>query len=69
MCVKLLTNKEREEAGMEINEIATLCGSIGVPAVMCFVLLKYMNETMAEMKKAIEELRVAIVTLTERLNK
>lgn len=54
--------------------IASLISSIGFPIVMCLMMFKYMtelNESHKEetntLKDAINELKVAITTLTERL--
>lgn len=54
--------------------VASLISSIGFPIVMCLLMFKYttdLNETHKEetnaLKDAINELKVAITTLTERL--
>lgn len=56
------------------QSIASLISSIGFPIVMCLLMFKYttdLNETHREetnaLKDAINELKVAITTLTERL--
>lgn len=54
---------------MDVQAILTAVGSIGVPGVMCFMLFQYMREDSRQTRDAITELKVAIVTLTERLKK
>lgn len=52
---------------MEIETIISTIGSLGFPIVMCIILVKYMQEQMTEMREAINELKGAILVLTERL--
>lgn len=59
---------------MDINTVSTLIGSIGFPCVMCLLMFKYMNDEQEThrqesdtLKDAINELKVAITTLTERI--
>lgn len=59
---------------MDINEIFTLIGSVGFPIVACvymFVLMQKQSENhkteMTAMTSAINELKLAINTLVERL--
>ena len=52
---------------MEIETIISTIGSLGFPIVMCIILVKYMQEQMTEMREAINELKSAILVLTERL--
>lgn len=61
---------------MDITQISSLIGSLGFPIVMCVLLFSYMKEQNEQhqeetnaLKDAINELKVAITTLTERLNK
>lgn len=58
-----------------MNEITSLISSVGFPIVMCLMMFKYMNdetETHRQesdtLKDAINELKVAITTLTERIS-
>lgn len=60
---------------MDTNAISTLIGSVGFPIVMCLMLFWYMKEQLADhkeetnaLKDAINELKLAISTLTERLD-
>lgn len=57
-----------------LQTVATMVSGIGFPAVMAILLFEYMKEqTKAheseskDMREAINELKVAITTLTERL--
>ena len=59
---------------MDANAIITLVGTLGFPIVMCGALFWYMikqNEQHStesrEMRDAINELKLAIVELTDRL--
>lgn len=59
---------------MDANSIISLVGSLGFPVVMCGALFWYMikqNEQHStesrEMRDAINELKIAIVELTDRL--
>ena len=59
---------------MDANAIISLVGTLGFPIVMCGVLFWYMikqNEQHStesrEMRDAINELKLAIVELTDRL--
>lgn len=59
---------------MDANSIITLVGTLGFPIVMCGALFWYMikqNEQHStesrEMRDAINELKLAIVELTDRL--
>lgn len=59
---------------MDINTISTLIGSIGFPCVMCLMMFKYMQDEQSThkqesetLKDAINELKVAITALTERI--
>lgn len=61
---------------MDITQISSLIGSLGFPIVMCVLLFSYMKEQNEQhqeetnaLKDAINELKVAITTLTERFNK
>lgn len=61
---------------MDTNAISTLIGSVGFPIVMCLMLFWYMREQLNDhkeetnaLKDAINELKIAITTLTERLDK
>lgn len=56
--------------------LSTLISSIGFPIVMCLLMFKYttdLNEAhkqeTSSLKDAINELKIAITTLTERLGK
>lgn len=60
---------------MDINGIAQLIGSIGFPIVACGALFWMLNrqtemhkEEMNAMKSAIEDLKIAIVQLTNSIN-
>ncbi len=60
---------------MDINGITQLIGSIGFPIVACGALFWMLNrqneihrEESAEMKEAIEQLKVAILQLTNSIN-
>lgn len=59
---------------MDVNSIISLVGTLGFPIVMCGALFWYMikqNDQHSieshEMRDAINELRIAIVELTDRL--
>ena len=59
---------------MDVNAIISLVGTLGFPIVMCGALFWYMikqNEQHStesrEMRDAINELKLAIVELTDRL--
>lgn len=59
---------------MDVNTISTLIGSIGFPCVMCLMMFKYMQDEQnthkqesETLKDAINELKVAITALTERI--
>lgn len=61
---------------MDIQNATTLIGSLGFPIVMCLMLFWYMKEQLEDHKQetdalrdAINELKLAITTLTERLDK
>lgn len=61
---------------MDVTQISSLIGSLGFPIVMCILLFSYMKEQNEQhqeetnaLKDAINELKVAITTLTERLDK
>lgn len=61
---------------MDIQNVTTLIGSLGFPIVMCLMLFWYMKEQLEDhkqetnaLKDAISELKLAITTLTERLDK
>lgn len=61
---------------MDVTTVTTLIGSLGFPIVAC-IYMAYINneqnkrhETEShEMSSAINELKIAITTLTEKLNK
>lgn len=60
---------------MDINGITQLIGSIGFPIVACGALFWMLNrqnemhrEESAQMKDAIEQLKVAILQLTNSIN-
>ena len=48
-----------------INTIATLVSSVGFPIVMCFILFKYIQSEMADMRKVIEKNTEAIISFTK----
>ena len=59
---------------MDANSIISLVGTLGFPVVMCGALFWYMikqNEQYStesrEMRDAINELKIAIIELTDRL--
>lgn len=59
-----------------MNEIAQLISTVGFPIVMCLILFWYMTKQEERhesesnsMKDAINELRIAIVKLCEKLTK
>lgn len=59
---------------MDANTIVTLVGTLGFPIVMCGALFWYMikqNELHStesrEMRDAVNELKIAIIELTDRL--
>lgn len=59
---------------MDANAIMTLVGTLGFPIVMCGALFWYMikqNELHStesrEMRDAVNELKIAIIELTDRL--
>ena len=59
---------------MDANAIVTLVGTLGFPIVMCGALFWYMikqNELHSteshEMRDAVNELKIAIIELTDRL--
>lgn len=61
---------------MDMQSLSTLIGSLGFPIVMCLMLFWYMKEQLADhkaetdaLRDAINELKLAITTLTERLDK
>lgn len=61
---------------MDIQTATTLIGSLGFPIVMCLMLFWYMKEQLEDhkqetnaLKDAINDLKLAITTLTERLDK
>lgn len=61
---------------MDINAIISLIGSLGFPIVACIYLAKTgekqteaHKEEMDKVSEAINEMRLAIVALTEKLNK
>lgn len=61
---------------MDANTIVTLVGTLGFPIVMCGALFWYMikqNEQhsieSSEMRDAVNELKLAIVELTDRLRR
>lgn len=60
---------------MDIQAASTLIGSLGFPIVMCLMLFWYMKEQLQDhkdetnaLKDAINELKIAITTLTERID-
>lgn len=60
---------------MDLNAISTLISGVGFPCAMCVLLLWYMQKESEEhhsetaaLKDAVNELKIAITTLTERLN-
>lgn len=61
---------------MDINSITNVIGSLGFPIVMCVLIFKYLEqeqeahkEEIASLKDVISDLKVAITSLTERLDK
>lgn len=57
-----------------LQTVATMVSGIGCPSVMAILLFEYMKEQIKaheaeskEMREAINELKIAITTLTERL--
>lgn len=59
---------------MDAQAVTNLISAVGFPIVMCLLMFKYtteLNETHKEetnaLKDAINELKIAITTLTERL--
>lgn len=67
---------KRKDITMDVSQVSALITSVGFPIVMCIMLFKYMQELNAQhqeettaLKDAINDLKVAITTLTERLNK
>lgn len=59
---------------MDANTIVTLIGTLGFPIVMCGALFWYMiqqnvlhSTESREMRDAVNELKIAIVELTDRL--
>lgn len=60
---------------MDIQNITTLISSVGFPCVMCIMIFKYMEEEQEThrnesdtLKDAINELKIAITALTERIS-
>lgn len=61
---------------MDVGNISSIISSVGFPIVMCIIMFEYLQkesenhrEETASLKDAITKLEVAIVTLTERMNK
>lgn len=59
---------------MDVATITSLISGVGFPIVMCLMMFKYMQDEQEThrdesdaLKEAINELRVAITTLTERI--
>ena len=60
---------------MDINTISTIIGSLGFPIVAC-IYMAYVNskqteahkEEMSKMTEAVNELKVAITSLVDKLN-
>lgn len=60
---------------MDVQTITSLISGVGFPIVMCLMMFKYMQDEQANhkqesdtLKDAINELKVAITALTERIN-
>lgn len=61
---------------MDYQAIVNLISGVGFPIVMCLIMFKYMEdenkahqEESTNMREAINDLKVAITQLTERLSK
>lgn len=61
---------------MDISSITNVVGSLGFPIVMCVIIFQYLEqeqeahkEEISSLKDVIAELKVAITSLTERLDK
>ena len=50
-----------------LNTVTSLVSSIGFPIVMCFILFKYIQTEISDMRKVIEKNTEAIISLTKRL--
>lgn len=53
---------------MEINDITTMIGSLGFPIVACVFMWRYINSTMKDFTKTMEENTQALIRLCERLD-
>ena len=61
---------------MDMNSITSIVGSLGFPIVMCILIFKYLEqeqeahkEEIRSLKDVINDLKIAITSLTERLGK
>ena len=61
---------------MDVSAITSLVGSLGFPIVMCVLIFRYLEqeqeahkEEITSLKDVISDLKVAITSLTERLDK
>lgn len=55
-----------EQAGIEL--IVSVIGSLGFPIVCCFFLWKYINETMKEFTKIMQENTLMLQKLCDRMD-
>ena len=60
---------------MDMNAVTSLIGTLGFPIVMTLLLFFYVKEQnelhdkeISSLKEAINDLKLAIITLTERFN-
>lgn len=54
---------------MDLASITSLIGSLGFPIVMCIYLVHFMETEQKEMRDTINELKLAITTLTNKIGK
>lgn len=54
---------------MDTNAVMQAVASVGFPVAMCIYLTHYMQTEQKEMREAITKLEIAILSLTERINK
>ena len=55
-----------EQAGIEL--IVSVIGSLGFPIVCCFFLWKYINETMKEFTKIMQENTLMLQKLCDKMD-
>ena len=55
-----------EQAGIEL--IVSVIGSLGFPIVCCFFLWKYINETMTEFTKIMQENTLMLQKLCDKMD-